>query len=504
MTLIRLSLLPFVLTGFLALAPVTSLHAQDTGAGDDSADQVEEQVEDQVEEEGGGDADPVADDAGGAEDDEALPGEDEDGAGEGGDGSGATGEREALPLEELQVFAEVFGKIKSEYVDEASDVDLLRDAIQGMLSGLDPHSTFLEPEAFREVRISTEGKFGGLGIEVTTDGGTIKVVAPIDGTPAYDADIRSGDIIVSIDGQQVRGMNLREAVDSMRGEPGTRIVLTIAREGEPEPFDVPLVRAVIKVASVRGSLLDEGFGYARISSFQSGTATNLRTQVEKLERENGGPLDGLLLDLRNNPGGVLNSAVDVSDLFLEGGVVVATRGRKNVTEDTYDARPGDILEGAPMVVLVNGGSASASEIVAGALQDHKRAIVMGTRTFGKGSVQTVIPMNNGGALKLTTARYYTPDDRSIQARGIEPDIEVRQSEVREIGRRRSVRESDLAGHLSEETPEADEEPAEREEDGATSGDSAEDLLAEDYQLREALNLLKGMNLVFRRTAVDES
>ncbi len=408
-----------------------------------------------------------------------------------------------LPLEELQVFAEVFGKIKSEYVDATSDADLLNDAIQGMLSGLDPHSTFLEPEAFREVRISTEGKFGGLGIEVTTEDGRIKVVAPIDGTPAYDADIRSGDVIVSIDGQQVRGMDLREAVDSMRGEPGTRIVLTISRDGIPEPFDVPLVRAVIKVASVRGSLLEPGLGYARISSFQSGTANNLRTQIEKLERENEGPLEGLLLDLRNNPGGVLNSAVDVSDLFLESGTVVSTRGRDNVTDASYGSRPGDILDGVPMVVLVNGGSASASEIVAGALQDHGRAVVMGTRTFGKGSVQTVIPMNNGGALKLTTARYYTPLDRSIQARGIEPDIEVRQSEVRELGRRQSVRESDLAGHLSEEDQLLEESLPVEEEGDATEDESGEvvvDPLEDDYQLREAVNLLKGMRLVYRQAS----
>ena len=440
--------------------------------------------------------------AGEADDSDGNPAsEEEEEAEEPGAASGGGGE---LPLEELQVFAEVFGKIKSEYVDETSDVDLLRNAIQGMLSGLDPHSTFLEPEAFREVRISTEGKFGGLGIEVTTEGGLIKVVAPIDGTPAYDADIRSGDVIVRIDGQQVQGMDLREAVDGMRGEPGTRIVLTIARDGIPEPFDVPLVRAVIKVASVRGSLLEEGMGYARISSFQSGTANNLRTQIEKLERENNGPLEGLLLDLRNNPGGVLNSAVDVSDLFLDAGVVVTTRGRDNITDSSYESRPGDILDGVPIVVLVNGGSASASEIVAGALQDRDRAIVMGTQTFGKGSVQTVIPMNNGGALKLTTARYYTPGERSIQARGIEPDIEVRQSEVRELGRRRSVREADLAGHLTEEA-ESNDESLPDEADGGTEEDPAmeADPLADDFQLREAFNLLKGMRLVYRQAGKAE-
>lgn len=409
-------------------------------------------------------------------------------------------EIEPLPLDELQVFAEVFGKIKNEYVDEASDVDLLRDAIQGMLNGLDPHSTFLEPDAFKEVRISTEGKFGGLGIEVTTEDGLIKVVAPIDGTPAADADIRSGDIIVMIDGKPVRGMDLRDAVDSMRGEPGTQILLTISREDTPELLEIPLIRAIIKVASVRGEMLEDGFGYARISSFQSGTANNLRTQIDKLLKQNDGELDGLILDLRNNPGGVLNGAVDVSDHFLEQGSIVATRGRDSTMDTSYRARPGDILNGAPLVVLVNGGSASASEIVAGALQDHERAIIMGTRTFGKGSVQTVIPMNNGGALKLTTARYYTPNDRSIQARGIEPDIEVKQRELSEPGQDgKMVRESDLAGHLSNGGDADDFE----DETGATDGLTKEELepsklIKQDYQLSEALNLLKGMSLVRSR------
>jgi carboxyl-terminal processing protease len=409
-------------------------------------------------------------------------------------------ENEPLPLDELQVFAEVFGKIKNEYVDEASDVDLLRDAIQGMLNGLDPHSTFLEPEAFKEVRISTEGKFGGLGIEVTTEDGLIKVVAPIDGTPAADADIRSGDIIVMIDGKPVRGMDLRDAVDSMRGEPGTQIVLTISREDTPELIEMPLIRAIIKVASVRGEMLENGFAYARISSFQSGTSNNLRTQIDKLMKQNDGELDGLILDLRNNPGGVLNSAVDVSDHFLEQGNIVATRGRDSTMDTSYRARPGDILDGAPLVVLVNGGSASASEIVAGALQDHERAIIMGTRTFGKGSVQTVIPMNNGGALKLTTARYYTPNDRSIQARGIEPDIEVKQRELTEPGQDgKMVRESDLAGHLSN----GDDADSVEDETEATEGSKKEKLelsklIKQDYQLSEALNLLKGMSLVRSR------
>ena len=410
-------------------------------------------------------------------------------------------ETEPLPLEELQVLAEVFGTIKSGYVDEVTDVKLLRNAIKGMLTGLDPHSAFLEPEAFKEVRISTEGKFGGLGIEVTTEDGRIRIVSPIDGSPAADADLRTGDIVTRIDGKLV-GDDLAKAVDSMRGEPGTRIVLTISRKGESEPLEVPLVRAVIKVASVRGEMLEPGFGYARISSFQSSTANNLRGQLEKLVRENDAELQGLVLDLRNNPGGVLNGAVQVSDLFLEDGVIVSTRGRGNKEVSSESAKPGDVLKKSPLVVLVNGGSASASEIVAGALQDHKRAIIMGTKTFGKGSVQTVIPMNNGSALKLTTSRYYTPLDRSIQARGISPDIVVSQTQVAERQSNRGVREADLQGHLpngqskEQENPDSEATPVVIEEkDVPASDETSSELLMADFQVREALNLLKGMSLV---------
>ncbi len=407
---------------------------------------------------------------------------------------------QALPLEELQVFAEVFGKIKSEYVEEIGDAELLNNAIQGMLRGLDPHSEFLAPEDFQEVRISTEGKFGGLGVEVTIEDNLIKVVAPIDDTPAQDAGLRSGDIIVRIDGEQVLGLNLADAVERMRGEPGTSTVLTIARPGIPEPFDVPLVRAVIKVVSVRGSLLEEGIGYARISSFQGGTSANLRRRIETLKQANGGRLNGLVLDLRNNPGGVLSSAVRVSDLFLETGTVVLTRIRGDVVENIYEAKPGDILEGSPIVVLLNGGSASASEIVAGALQDNQRAIIMGTRSFGKGSVQTIIPVNNGGALKLTTSRYYTPQGRSIQAQGIVPDLEVRPSELREIENRPDVREADLPGHLQQEAP-AIVSPTGLEKTPTSSVDEAGGmhLMKDDYPLREAFNLLKGLNLISRKT-----
>jgi carboxyl-terminal processing protease len=403
----------------------------------------------------------------------------------------------SLPLEDLQIFSEVFGKIKSEYVDQVDDRTLLRNAIKGMLAGLDPHSTFLDPEDFEDIRISTDGKFGGLGIEVTTDDGLIKVVTPIDGTPAYEAGVQPGDIILKLDDVPVRGFSLQESVDKMRGEPGSSIKLTILREGEAEELDFDLVRAIIKVTSVRGELLEPGLAYVRVSSFQSGTAQALRNQVKSLVEKNQGSLDGIVLDLRNNPGGILSGAVDVSDMFLGEGGIVSTRGRTSSSEQSFSARPDDITDDAPMVVLVNGGSASASEIVAGALQDHQRAIIIGTRTFGKGSVQTVIPMNNGGALKLTTARYYTPADRSIQAKGITPDIIVEQARLTEINNTNDmVSEADLAGHLENEATER----------GAknSSGLSGKQRLKRDFQLREALNLLKGMSLVKKRTVTPGS
>ena len=398
----------------------------------------------------------------------------------------------SLPLEELQVFSEVFGKIKSEYVDVVDDTTLLRDAIQGMLAGLDPHSTFLEPEDFEEIKISTDGKFGGLGIEVTTEDGLIKVVTPIDGTPAFDAGIHPGDLILMIDDIPVRGMSLKDAVDKMRGEPGSEIKLTVSRQGENDPLEFKLVRAIIKVQSVRGKILEDGFGYVRLSSFQSGTAQSLRSKINQLNEANGGILNGLVLDLRNNPGGVLTGAVEVSDLFLGEGEIVSTRGRASTSGQSFTARPDDVIDDAPMIVLVNGGSASASEIVAGALQDHRRAIIMGTKTFGKGSVQTVIPMNNGGALKLTTARYYTPSERSIQARGIEPDIVTEQMNLSATNdRERRVSESDLAGHLKNNDAE------DETEDGSMVQVSEQ--ISKDHQLREALNLLKGMSLVKQRS-----
>ena len=407
-------------------------------------------------------------------------------------GSGATladAGKEKLPLEELQVFVEVFGKIKSDYVDEVDDTELLQNAIQGMLAGLDPHSAYLEPDAFRDMRVNTEGRFGGLGIEVTQEDGFIKVVAPIDDTPAYAAGIQPGDIITRLDGTSVQGMSLDEAVKRMRGKPGSRIRLTIVREGVENPMEITLTRAVIRITSVKGELLENGYGYVRISSFQGNTPPALRKKIAALKKKAGGRLSGLVLDLRNNPGGVLNAAVEVSDAFLDHGAIVITRGREPDSDMNFSATPGDLLYGAPMVVLVNAGSASASEIVAGALQDHRRAVVLGTRTFGKGSVQTILPMNNGAALKMTTARYYTPSGRSIQVAGIEPDIVQENATLvkADVGRR--LREGNLSRHLDNENG-----AGEKQSRGGKKNGKAP-LHERDFLVREALNLLKGMAFV---------
>ncbi len=397
---------------------------------------------------------------------------------------------EALPLGDLRIFSEVFGKIKSEYVDPVDDSTLLKGAIHGMVRELDPHSSFLEPEELKELRITTDGKFGGLGIEVTIEDGLIKVISPMDSTPAFHAGIQPGDLILMLDGAPVQGMNLKEAVDKMRGPPGSEIRLTISREGEPDSIEVTLVRAIIKAASVKAQLLQAGFGYARLSSFQSGSAQSLRTKIAELKNRNGGALEGFVLDLRNNSGGVLNGAVEVSDLFLSGGEIVSTRGRTELSAQSYTALPDDVIDGAPMVVLVNGGSASASEIVSGALQDHQRAIIMGTKTFGKGSVQTIIPMDNRGALKITTARYYTPLNRSIQAIGITPDIVTEQTEFAKVqSNQPAVRESDLVDHLDSEGG---------SDEAAPPILSNLELIDNDNQLKEAFNLLKGMALIQKR------
>lgn len=414
-------------------------------------------------------------------------------------GNEKTAAASPLPLEDLRAFTEVFGRVKSDYVETVEDKDLLEHAIKGMLSGLDPHSSYLNREEFKEMRIGTDGKFGGLGIEVSMENGFVKVISPIDDTPAQRAGIKAGDVIVRLDDTPVKGMTLNEAVKIMRGEPGTDILLTVVREGEQGPLKITITRDVIRIKSVRGRSLDPGYGYIRISQFQSATGTSMRKQLSELKKENGGELKGLVLDLRNNPGGVLNASVSVADAFVSKGKIVYTEGRVKDSLLTFNASPNDLLKGAPIVVLVNGGSASASEIVAGALQDHQRAIIMGTKTFGKGSVQTIMPMNNGAALKITTARYFTPSGRSIQAEGIEPDIIVEQLELSKKGDDEAVqrlREADLRDHLDNGNGKKSDKTLKDDKSGKNEDEAdEEDITKNDYQLNEALNLLKGVNIV---------
>jgi carboxyl-terminal processing protease len=391
-----------------------------------------------------------------------------------------------LPLDELKTFAEVFSRIQQDYVEPVDNKKILEDAIQGMLSGLDPHSAYLDPEGYKEIRIGTEGQFGGLGIEVTMENGFVKVVTPIEDTPAAKAGLLTGDLIVRIDKKPVKGLSLNEAVRMMRGKPGTRIDLTILREGHDKPLDFTLKRAVIKLQSVKKRLLEPGYGYVRITQFQGNSGKGLNKALKWLRTRNKHRLKGLILDLRNNPGGVLPVAVSVADTFLNKGLIVYTVGRTSDSDLRYSATPGDALNGAPMVVLINGGSASASEIVAGALQDHHRAIIMGTRSFGKASVQTIIPMSNGGALKLTTARYYTPKGRSIQAEGIEPDIVTEEGKLTVTQHEPTLKEADLARHLKR---------VGKDKDNGTTGKQAKDVTNGDFQLREALNLLKGITIL---------
>jgi carboxyl-terminal processing protease len=396
----------------------------------------------------------------------------------------------SLPLEELRAFTDVYVRIKNDYVESVDDKELLENAIRGMLSGLDPHSAYLDVDEFKELQIGTSGEFGGLGIEVGMEDGFVKVISPIDDTPAERAGVKAGDLIVRLDDTPVKGMSLNDAVKKMRGKKGTPITLTIVREGADAPLKIEIVRDVIRVKSVKQRMLEPGYGYVRITSFQSKTTSGLIDAVEKLEKENKGPLNGLVLDLRNNPGGVLTGAVGISDAFLEDGLIVYTEGRVADSKLRYNASPGDVIDGAPLVVLINGGSASASEIVSGALQDHKRALVLGTKSFGKGSVQTILPLKSDTAIKLTTAKYFTPSGRSIQAEGIAPDIELKQHELAEIkgSSIEPLKEADLSGHL--ENGNKDKEAGKDEEEQSIS--------TNDSQLYEALNILKGMSLLSRK------
>lgn len=401
-------------------------------------------------------------------------------------------EDQQIPFEDLQSFTEVFAKIKSDYVESVDDKKLVEDAIRGMLSGLDPHSSYLNTSEFGDLKIGTTGQFGGLGIEVGMENGFVKVISPIDDTPASRAGIQASDLIIKLDEKTVKGMTLNDAVKIMRGKPNTDIVLTVAREGESKPLIFTITREIIRVKSVKTRMLEPGFGYVRISNFQSRTTSDLLKAVSDLQKEQN--LEGLVLDLRNNPGGVLNGAVGVSDAFIDSGLIVYTEGRIKDSSHRYTATPGDSLNGAPLVVLINGGSASASEIVAGAMQDHKRAIIVGTKSFGKGSVQTIQELHNGSAVKLTTARYFTPNGRSIQAKGIEPDITLStlKISVNAEKARQGFSENDLNGRLN--NPNGDDGSSESKKE--TDSEPASDNLAEtDFQLFEALNLLKGLRIM---------
>lgn len=403
----------------------------------------------------------------------------------------------SLPFEELRTFAEIFGRIKQDYVESVDDKELLENAIRGMLVGLDPHSSYLDAEEYKELKVGTTGRFGGLGIQVTMEDGFVKVISPIDDTPAQRAGMQSGDLIIKLDEQPVKGMTLTNAVKIMRGEVGSEIVLTVVRKGKNAPFKVTLVRDIIKVKSVRSRTLEEGFGYLRISSFQSPTGKAVEEAVNSLKKENGGELKGMVLDLRNNPGGVLNGAVLVSDAFLNSGKIVYTEGRIKDAKMDFNATPGDLLDGAPIVILINAGSASASEIVAGALQDHKRAIIMGSKSFGKGSVQTIMPTGNGGAVKMTTARYFTPSGRSIQATGIEPDIELERLklETLEATNFKPIKEADLSRHLSNGNGKKEEKETKKEAEKNEKDEDVKGVDMRDYPLKEALNLLKGIAIL---------
>ena len=400
------------------------------------------------------------------------------------------GEAARLPLEELRTFADVFNQIRIGYVEEIDDSTLLEYAVQGMLMGLDPHSVYLTSDAFENLQNSTSGEFNGLGLEVSMEDGYVKIVSPIDGSPAAEAGLQSGDVILKLNETSLQGMSLNEAIDLMRGPKGSEIELSIGRPGDSQPFDVTLTRDTIKVASVRERMLEPGYGYIRIAQFQTRTGADVANSLKKLSELK--TLKGLVLDLRNNPGGILRASVDVSDLFMDGGSVVYTEGRLANSEVQYNATEGDPSDGIPLVILINGGSASASEIVAGALQDHSRAVIMGTESFGKGSVQTIMPLSDSRAIKLTTARYFTPNGRSIQAQGIVPDILVERAKVTTIPSGRRITEADLNGHLDNDSLQTEDDDAESIRRAASK------LLSTDNQLYEALTLLKGLNILGMR------
>ena len=400
----------------------------------------------------------------------------------------ATAASNADTYKQLNLFGDVFDRVRSDYVEQPNDEKLIESAINGMLSALDPHSSYMNAKNFQEMQVQTQGKFGGLGIEVTMENGVVKVVSPIDDTPAARGGIMANDLIIKLDGEDVQGLTLNEAVDKMRGKVNTPITLTIMREGK-EPFDVKLVRDEIKVKSVKSSLegQDKDIGYIRISSFTEQTQEGLEAAMSSIKKQTGSKLKGYIIDLRNDPGGLLDQAISVSDTFLDRGEIVSTRGRHADETQRFNAQRGDLADGKPVVVLINGGSASASEIVAGALQDHKRATVIGTRSFGKGSVQTIVPLGSQGALRLTTARYYTPSGRSIQARGIDPDTVIEEELPPDLqGKDTSTKgEASLRGHLQNE--------AQGEEGGGSSAYVPDDR-SKDLQLKAAIDVLHGVKI----------
>ena len=401
--------------------------------------------------------------------------------------------------EQLDLFGDIFERIRSEYVEEVSSKDLIEAAIDGMLTSLDPHSSYLSADDAAKMKVQTRGEFGGLGIEVTQQEGFVKVVSPIDGTPADAAGMEAGDFITHVDGQSLLGLTLDEAVGMMRGPVGSEIIITVVREGEDEPFDVSIIRDTIKLTAVRART-EGNTVVLRITTFNDQTYPNLVDGLEKQVEEAGGMenINGIVLDLRNNPGGLLNQAIRVTDAFLEKGEIVSTRGRYSRDSERYNAKAGDLANGKPIVVLINGGSASASEIVAGALQDHRRAIVVGTRSFGKGSVQTVMPLRGDGAMRLTTSRYYTPSGRSIQALGVSPNIIVEQprrknAEKEDEDVRRNRSEADLRGALSNDSLSEDE--IQQIEADRLKAENAAKLREDDYQLAYAIDILSGLSAI---------
>ena len=414
---------------------------------------------------------------------------------------------------QLDLFGEVFERVRADYVEEVSDQQLIESAITGMLAALDPHSSYMNAKNFTDMQVQVQGQFGGLGIEVTMENGFVKIVSPIDDTPAATAGLKPNDLIVAIDGEPVQGLSLAEAVEKMRGPINSAIKLTIKRE-KVDPFDVTLKRAVVKIQSVKSQIQGSDIGYIRISSFNEQTDSGVQAAMKSLRDKSGTKLVGIVLDLRNNPGGLLDQAIAVSDDFLEKGEIVSTRGRRAEDAQRYDAKPGDITGGLPMVVLINGGSASASEIVAGALQDHHRAMLLGTKSFGKGSVQTIVQLPGHGAMRLTTARYYTPSGRSIQAQGITPDIAVEPAKIEKIAEARIQHEADLRGAWKNTDADQAKKPGDKNAPAKPAGAAAPSQGApdnspsvdatvigttEDYQLARAIDMLRGVALFGRRT-----